>query len=765
MIACGQEFSAETISRIEGLLKEEPGISRRALSRRICQWLDWRAPNGKLRDMSCRKALAKLDAIGTIELPTPVTNHFFVSKEQIPPGEIPRGIESLCCSLEDLGHIEIIPVQFGDRQASRLWNALMERFHYLGSGPLCGAQIRYLIHSSTYGPIGGLAFSAAAWRVAARDLWIGWSDEVRKKNLCQIVCNSRFLLVPRVPNLASYILARCAKRLPSDWHERYGITPTLVETYVLSGVYQGTCYRAANWRRIGVTKGRGRMDRTGAQREPIKDVYVFALAKNARQLLCATDTKTAAAAQILQQPNKAPHDWAEEEFGQANFGDRRLTKRLVTIAKDMYARPQAHIPQACQTQTRAKAAYRFFAHPETTMDSILNPHYQASLRRAEAEPLVFAVQDSTDLNYSAHPATKNLGPIGSTVTFPVGLMVHDTMLFNKQGTPLGLLDVQCWVRDPKEFGKKKRRHQLPIEQKESCKWLKSFEKVAKAQKECPGTTFVSIGDRESDIYDLFESALSDPSGPKLLVRSQHNRRLIQDQPHVWDEVANQPVAAELLVRTPRTEKHPVRDAMLEIRFAEVTLKPPDRKNDKPPLTLWVVQATETDTTAIGDPIDWKLLTTCETKSPEDAIERIHWYTGRWGIEVYHKTLKSGCRIEERQLGAAERLESCLAVDMVVAWRIYHLSKLGREIPDVPCTVFFDEHEWKALVAYTTKDPSPPDQAPTLREALRMVARLGGFLGRKSDGQPGTKSLWLGLQRLDDLAGIYKIIISMPGPSP
>ena len=765
MIACGQEFSPEMIDRISALVEQEPGISRRALSLRICQWLDWRAPNGRFKDMSCRKALSRLDAMGAIELPAPVTDHLFVSKGQTRPVKIPRGIESLCCSLKDLGYIEIIPVQFGDRQASRLWNALMERFHYLGSGPLCGAQMRYLIRSSTYGAIGGLSFSAAAWRVAARDQWIGWSDEVRKKNLCQVVCNSRFLLIPRTPNLASYILARCAKRLPTDWHERYGITPTLVETYVLRSTYKGTCYRAANWQRIGVTKGRGRMDRTAARRGQIKDVYVCALARNARELLCAGDTKTEAAAQTHQQPDKAPHDWAEVEFRQADFGDYRLTKRLVTIVKDMYARPQAHIPQSCGTPARAKGAYRFFAHPDTTMDNILNPHYQATLRRAGAEPLVFAVQDSTDLNYSAHPATKNLGPIGSTATFPVGLMVHDTMLFNKGGTPLGLLDVQCWARDPEDFGKKKRRFRLPIEEKESYKWLKSFEKVAQAQKECPGTTFVSISDRESDIYELFERALSDPSGPKLLVRSQHNRRLVQDHAHIWDEVGKQPVAVEMLVRTPRTEKYPARDVVLVIRFAQVTLKPPDRKNHKPELTLWAVRATETQATAHADPIDWKLITTCETKSKEQAIERVEWYTGRWGIEVYHKTLKSGCRIEERQLGAADRLESCLSVDMVVAWRIYHLAKLGREVPDVPCSVFFEDHEWKALVAYSTKDPSPPDEPPSLRKALRMTAQLGGFLGRKSDGEPGTKTLWLGLQRLDDLAAMYLLITPTAGPSP
>ena len=154
-----------------------------------------------------------------------------------------------------------------------------------------------------------------------------------------------------------------------------------------------------------------------------------------------------------------------------------------------------------------------------------------------------------------------------------------------------------------------------------------------------------------------------------------------------------------------------------------------------------------------------LLTTWPVAEFDQAVEKLGWYAKRWGIEVYHRTLKSGCKIEERQLGQADRIEACLAVDLVVAWRIHYLTKLGRDTPDVPCTVYFEETEWKALVAYIKQDPVPPDKPPTLREATRMVAGLGGFLGRKSDGDPGTKSLWIGLQRLDDLAGMWRVLMA------
>jgi hypothetical protein len=155
-----------------------------------------------------------------------------------------------------------------------------------------------------------------------------------------------------------------------------------------------------------------------------------------------------------------------------------------------------------------------------------------------------------------------------------------------------------------------------------------------------------------------------------------------------------------------------------------------------------------------------LLTSLPVESLEQACEKLEWYTRRWGIEVFHRTVKSGCKIETRQLGHADRIEACLAIDLVVAWRIFHLTKLGRETPEVPCTVYFEEIEWQALVGFIRKDPIPPPKPPGLREAIRMVASLGGFLGRKGDGEPGTQTLWLGLQRLDDISEAWKVFSEM-----
>jgi hypothetical protein len=625
--------------------------------------------------------------------------------------------------------------------------------------------MRYLIKSPCHGWLGGLSFSGAAWRVEARDSWIGWTDAARKRHLGKVVCNSRFLILPQVqvPNLASHVLSLSAKRLPGDWFERYGFEPVVLETFVERDRFHGSCYRAANWQYVGSTCGRGRQDRERMNSVPVKDVYVFPLRKDAREVLCCEPISSVVKSEPKE--TKEVEDWAEEEFGEADLGDKRLTNRLVSLVRDFYARPQASIPQACQSRSKTKAAYRFFEHPHMSMDKVLEQHYESTLERASKEEVVLAVQDTTTLNYSAHPATENLGPIGYRLDRGIGLIVHDTMSFTQDGTPLGLLDVQCWARDGEDFGKKKRRHEVPIEEKESYKWLISFRKVAEAQRRCPKTTLVSVGDREADIYELFELASKEPSGPKLLVRACQNRVLAQEQGHLWEKVNEQEVAGIQEVHVPRRGKRPARIARLEVRFARITLKPPRRKSKLQELTIWAVLAQEVDVPEDVESIEWMLLSTCPVTNFKEATEKLAWYTLRWGIEVYHRTLKSGCKIEERQLGHADRIEACLAIDMVVAWRIFHLTKLGRETPDVPCTVFFEQAEWKALNTYITKNPTPPERTPSLREAMRMVASLGGFLGRKSDGEPGTKSLWIGLQRLDDLTAMWKVMIKFHVPHP
>jgi hypothetical protein len=752
MVFAGQAFTEEVIDRVRGLLAADPGVTRTALSRRVCEALDWRDRDGHLREFHCRVALLKLARRNLITLPPAGVNPFGRGPLSITAAQLP--LPRVEGKLSDLGGVWLEVVDRRDEARSRLWWAMMNAHHPLGGGPLCGAQIRYFVVSSA-GCLGGLSFSAAAWRLAARDGWIGWSDEARRTGLGHLINNSRFLLLPsiRVPHLASHVLGLVLRRVAGDWQERYGVRPVLVETYTDQARHRGTCYRAANWQWVGQTEGRGRQDRKRTAKRAVKDVWLYPLVRNWRAVLGGREAP------------KGGHrtdvgNWAEVEFGQCALGDERLTRRLVTLAQDFYAQPTASIPQACGgDRAKTKAAYRFLDNGRTTMQALLDPHYRATEARMATHQVVLAVQDSTSLNYTAHPATEGLGPIGSSVT-AIGLQVHSTLAMTTDGTPLGFVDVQAWARDANAFGQRKTSKKRALEDKESVKWLNSYKATAKVQERLPETMIVSVGDREADIFDLFILERDSASGPKLLMRAMQNRCVKSEQGHLWPTLEAQPPAGLQIIQVPRQGNRPARTAELAVRFAKVELIRPNRCRGKGNVSVWAVLAREEQAPEGVTPLEWMLLTTVPVETFDQAIERLGWYTQRWTIEVLHRILKSGCQVENRQLGHADRIEACLAIDLVVAWRIHHLNKLGRESPDIPCTVYFEDAEWKALVALSTNNPVPPPQPPTLRQAIRLTARLGGFLGRKGDGEPGTQTLWLGLQKLEAATAMWRVMMHM-----
>jgi len=751
----GQHFSSEVIQRIQAVVDAEPSLSRRELSRRVCGWLDWRAPSGKLQEMSCRKALLELERLGVLSLPACTAEYAFQ-----PPASTPPPLPELVAvegSLADLGELAILPVPSRHSPKSQVWNALLGEFHELGAGPLCGAQIRYLVESSTSGWVGALSFSAGTWRLKARDEWIDWSEGARRAHLQQVICNSRFLILPtvRVPNLASHVLSQALARVPGDWQERYGYAPVLVETFVDGTRFAGTTYQAANWIHLGRTAARSSPYPDGKVSTGPKEIYAYPLRSDWQTILCR---KPEIPLGVCPRP-EAPADWVEEEFGRVVLYDERLQSRLYTLGRDFFARPGALIPQACEgSEAKTKAAYRFFSNPQVDMQTLLKPHVEATVDRLREHSVVLAAQDTSTLNYTAH-STDDMGPIHTKQNEATGLILHDTLAFSTEGVPLGLLDVQCWARDKDEAGKSAQRKDLPIEEKESVKWLKSYQAVAEAQALCPETTLVSVGDREADLYELFALAAEEPAGPELLVRAERSRRRrataggqqeqAAEKELLWETLDQEPVAGYQELHVPRKGPRPARVAKLRVRYAKVTLSPPQRKK-LPKVELWAVYADEVEYgPEVTQPLVWMLLTTVPVCTYADACERLRWYALRWGIEVFHRTVKSGCRIEDRRFGGADGLRACLAIDLVVAWRIYLLTKQGRETPDIPCDVYLSEDEWQALYAYVKKEP-PPAQPPTLREAVRMIAKLGGFLGRKRDGEPGTTTLWRGLQRLADI---------------
>jgi hypothetical protein len=746
----GRTFSSEVVLRIEQTVQAEPTISRRQLSRRVCDWLDWRNPAGRLQEMSCRKAMLEMHRRGVIRLPALTRRYAFREARRI---VAPPPIATVSCRLEELGEVEIVRVT--SRAQSALWRGMLDAHHYLKSGPLCGAQLRYLVRSPHVGWIGGLSYSACARRVEGRDAWIGWTEEARVRNQILVVNNSRFLIPPtvKVKNLASHVLARCQDRLADDWEAVYAYRPVLLETYVERGRFAGTCYRAANWTHVGTTGARGRQGRGAA----LKDIYVQPLDRAWQSTLCRHVDGQVQLRKVAQA--RPPGDWIEAEMGGTNLGDTRLTARLLHMTGQFYAKPTANIPEACGSAMAAKAAYRFLDNDTVQWQAILQSHYAAAEERLRDKPLVLVAQDTTTLNYSSHPHTQGLGPIGTDSEAVRGLMVHDTMAFSPQGTPLGLLNVQCWARE--RIGSRHARYQKPIEEKESYKWLESYQAVSAVQARCRKTRLVVMADREADIHEVFAEQAKTHHGAQLLIRAERsrNRKVLADDEScefLWTLLEAQPLIGTRDLLVPPSETRAARQATLAVRALPVTLRPPKRKPQLPAVRIWAVLAQEIDPPAGVDGLEWMLLTTVEVKNREEAYERLDWYARRWGIEIYHRILKSGCRVEKRQMENAHRLSNCLAIDMIVAWRIHHLTTLGQETPEVPCTVYFTDSEWKALTTFITKTKTPPDHPPSLNEAVRLLGKLGGHLGRTSDGHPGSEVLWRGMARLTDIENAYNL---------
>ena len=727
-------FDISSIQWIEDTIFSEPDITRTRLAQLFCERFNWRAANGNIQRTGCAIAMQRLQSLGVIQLPAPRSTPLLDPSRRRKLDPYDRS--QLVCSLAQLGEITLLPVN-GNKGRIDLWRRMMETFHPLKSGHVCGAQIRYLIDTERGGLVGGLAFSSAAWRLSARDRWIGWTEEMRAERLGLVVNNSRFLILPqvKVANLASRVLGLTGQRIADDWEARYAVRPVLLETFVDPEAYRGTCYRAANWIPVGRTTGRGRQDNGDLTRP--KDIYLLPLTPDFRQTLGGMEPRP-------------PEDWAEEEFGRVDLGDSRLRKRLFHLARDFFAKPQVNIPAACGSKAAVKAAYRFFQHPAVSMESILEGHYAATTDRVrQHRGVVLAVQDTTTLNYHSHTTTDDLGPIDAKGTR--GLLVHDTMAFTGAGIPLGLVDVQYWAREEKK-GKN------PVS--ESRKWLKSFEATGRMNQACPKQLMVSVGDREADFYELFTSVK--PNGPQLLVRAMHHRKLVNSDTTVWLHLERTPVTGVIDIQIPARGGRKARVATLEVHYDQVTLKPPANNRTQPPMQLWAVLAREKETAPGVTPLEWLLYTTVATENFEDACERIAWYTKRWGIEIFHRTLKNGgCNIEQRQLGTGDRLASCLALDMVVAWRIYYMTKLGKEAPDLPCTTFLTEDEWRALVAYSLQDQRPATP-PTTREATLMIARLGGYQDRKGKS-PGNTTIGRGVVALNWITVAWRMYLSTHGP--
>lgn len=314
------------------------------------------------------------------------------------------------------------------------------------------------------------------------------------------------------------------------------------------------------------------------------------------------------------------------------------------------------------------------------------------------------------------------------------MYLHPTLAITPERVPLGLLKFHSFTRDPGSLGQDKDANRA-LEEKESVRWVDGFANVNELAERLPDTDLVYIADREGDIYDLFVEAPCPEHGADWLVRVQHQQRLLADGGKLRPILDAAPVLTEITFGRPASNGRRARTVSQQIKVVRVTLKAPSRPDRcLSDTTVTALLATEPNPPADEDPLDWVLLTNLTVETPEQAIEKLQWYLARWQIEVFFRILKSGCRIEELQLEKRERLEPALAFYMIIAWRVLHLTMLGRECPEMSCDVVFAEEEWQAVYLVTERKP-PPDEPPSLDTMVRMVAGLGGFLNRKRDGFP------------------------------
>jgi hypothetical protein len=445
------------------------------------------------------------------------------------------------------------------------------------------------------------------------------------------------------------------------------------------------------------------------------------------------------------------HIWAAQELATADFGDARLSKRLVHIVADKLANPIASIPQASGSWAATKATYRFLDSKQVAADSIRTAHADATRSRIHHHDTVLVLQDTTELLYTSHPHTTGLGELdhaGST-----GLKVHSALAATLDGVPLGLVYQSVWARKAAAKGRKARKR--PQAERESQRWLTTLTEAQQAIK--APTRLIVVADREADIYPLFIEPREERTD--LLVRATYNRGLVGDR-KLEDVVKTVAWQGSRTVSIPGNGARAARTATVQIGWTTVQLLPPQdypRPASAPRPTLQLVVVEEREPQEGVKPLRWLLWTTLPVTNWDEAIVLVEAYRRRWLIERYHYVLKSGCGIEQLQLETAERLERALAVCCIVAWRLLWLTYQARETPDVACSEVFAHHEWQALVCMVQGTPVPPAEPPTLREAVRMIAQLGGFLARKGDGEPGVKTLWRGLTRLEDIAATWLLL--------
>lgn len=452
--------------------------------------------------------------------------------------------------------------------------------------------------------------------------------------------------------------------------------------------------------------------------------------------------------------------WIENEISHCQFQDKRLSKRFQFLVGDLWSGLGESIPFACQDWRNTKAAYRFFSNNRVTEKAILSGHFQSTRERFEkTQGNVLIMHDTTEFSYQRDspeligikkiiPQRKNL--FGQPTRYTTcGILMHSSLVVTPQGLPLGLSAIKFWTREKFKGCNELKKHvnptRRPIEEKESFRWLENLSQST-ALLNNPSRC-VHIGDRESDIYELF--CMAQNQGTHFLLRTCVDRLANDGKCTISDEMKEVKVKGLHKIEI-RDNKGEVSQAILEIKYRRIKVLPPIGKQKRyPALSLTIIHAEERDAPKNREKISWKLVTDLSVTSRIEAIEKLNWYAMRWKIETFHKILKSGCKAETSKLRTAQRLTNLIAVFCILSWRIFWMTMLNRVCKSVPTTIALTSIEIEILdFIFRNKEKDP--YRKTLSDYLIRIAKLGGYLARTSDPPPGNIVMWRGLTRLTEI---------------
>jgi len=446
--------------------------------------------------------------------------------------------------------------------------------------------------------------------------------------------------------------------------------------------------------------------------------------------------------------------WIKAELAECQMHDARHTKRLARLLDRLSARPVSSIPTACHGWAETVAAYRFLDNSDIGVQEILSGHTHATLERIRTQEVVLLVPDTTFLNYGTTQPKAGMGTV--KIKTREEYLLHPTVAFTPERVNLGVVGMKVWQRPEQPVAQQ--RKSKPIEEKERYRWLEGYQDACKVKQACPTTLVINLADREGDIQEWFVDAMRREPAQRAecIIRAKCNRCLAPGaaQRYLWAEMQQTPALGTLTIELARQPERPPRPVTLSITAKLVTFQGARRPGGKlPPVTISAGYAQESSPPHGEEPIEWLLLTSLPVAAFPHACTVVQWYRCRWEIELFFRVLKQGCTIEQLRVQTEQRLLNALAMYVIVAWRIHTITMAGRAYPEGSCEVVFEPQEWSTL--YTIQyHCHPPPIPPPLREMVRSLAQLGGFLARQGDGEPGIKAIWQGYQRLHEF--IYAI---------